>query len=158
MCKFFKFLYRLIPGRNFQFFLIKKHFSGCYRCQKEIEINDLLKEIIVIPEWIKAEKSLWPQIKPVLYTPEEKVLKIKRKYEVSFFKKWRWAIAGLALVIVMGLSLMVHQNFLKESLSKEKPRIEITYAEIKGKKAKPYIYQTPNMSFIWFAKTKDNGG
>jgi len=158
MCKFFKFLYRLIPVRNFQSFLIKKHFSGCYCCQKEMEINDLLKEIIVIPDWIKAEKSIWPQIKPVLHTPEEKALKIKRKYEVSFFKKWRWAIAGLALVIVMGLSLMVHQNFIKESFSKEKPRIEITYAEIKGKKAKPFIYQTPNMSFIWFAKAKDNGG
>lgn len=158
MCNFFKFLYQLIPVKNFRSFLIKKHFSSCYRCQKEIEINNQLKEIIVIPEWIKEEKSLWPQIKPRLYTPEEKVLKIKKKYEFSFFKRWRWAMAGLALIIVMGLSLLIHQNFFKITSSKEKSGIEITYAEIKGKKAKPYIYQTPTMSYIWFAEAKNNGG
>ncbi len=159
MCKFYKFLYWLIPVKRFQSFLIRKHFSGCDRCQREIEMDNRLKEM-VIPDWIRAEESLWPQIKPRLSIPEEKTF-IKEKKDGSFsFKKWHWAMAGLALVCVMGLSFLIYQNFLKKppaeeaALVNEMSRVKITYAEIKGKKAMPYIYQTPTVSFIWFAETK----
>jgi hypothetical protein len=159
MCKFYKLLYWLIPVKSFQSFLIRKHFSGCDRCQREIEIDNRLKEM-VIPDWIRAEKSFWPQIKPRLSIPEEKTHVKENKDGFFSFKKWHWAMAGLALVCVMGSSVLIYRNFQKKlsvekaALINEMSRVKINYAEIKGKKAIPYIYQTPTVSFIWFAETK----
>ena len=158
MCKFYKLLYWLIPLKNFHSFLINKHFSGCGRCLKETEMDNRLKEV-VIPDWIKTEESLWPKIKPGLSIPEEKEPVKQKNFDLPSFKKWHWALAGLALVCVVGLCVLIHRNFLKnppaeEASVKEMSRIKITYAEIKGKKARPYIYQTPTGSFIWFAEIK----
>jgi len=159
MCKLCRFLYRLIPGKSFQAFLIKKHISSCSQCQKEIEeANSRIKEISIIPDWVKVEESLWPQIKQKLYTQEGKVLKTKRKRGFPLLRKWHWAMACLFLAVVIGLSLLIHQNFLTKTsieetcFTEENPRIKIKYAEIKGNAAKPYIYQTPTKSFIWFSK------
>jgi hypothetical protein len=38
------------------------------------------------------------------------------------------------------------------------PRVQVISVELKGKPAKPYIYQTPKASFIWIAPFKDIGG
>ena len=72
-------------------------------------------------------------------------------------------MAGFVFAAVIGLGLLIHQNFLKRTPEEsaveiDTPRIIIKHAEIKGKKAKPYIYQTPYVSFIWFAETKNSGG
>lgn len=165
MCKFCKFLCWLTLGKRFQTFLLKEHIANCSHCQKEIEeANNRIKEISIVPNWIKEEESLWPQMKQKLYISEKKELKTERKHKFSLFKRWRWATVVLIIIIVMGLGLLIHQNFLKRpaveeaALVKDKLRIKITFAEIKGKEAKPYVYQTPTKSFIWFAKTKNNGG
>ena len=159
MCKICKLLYRLLPGRSFQAFLIKKHITNCSQCQKEIEeANNRIKETSIFPNWVKAEGSLWPQIRQKLHDQEEKAQKIKRKYSFSLAKKRSWAMACLFLAILIGGGVLIHKNFLTRAsieeinLTKENPRIRIKYAEIKGKKAKPYIYQTPKASFIWLGE------
>lgn len=164
MCKLYKFLYRLVPSKRFQSFLIKKHFSVCSLCQQEFETDEKLKEIFAHTAWTKDEKSLWPEIKPKLHTPEKITLEEKRKYGFSFIRKWHWAMAGLALAIMVGLNLLIQQGFQEKapvkgaSLEKERARVIIKHAEIRGKKAKPYVYQTPDVSFIWFTETKETGG
>jgi len=157
MCKFCKLLYRLIPGKRIQSILIKKHIANCSQCQKEIEeASSLIKETSIVPNWIEATENLWPQIKQKIYAREEKAEKHRRKYGISLHGKWRWAMAFVFLALVIGLVVLIHKNFFTRTsieetyLTKEKPRITIKYAEIKGKKAKPCIYQTPNASFIWF--------
>lgn len=159
MCKLGKFLYWLTPAKNFQAYLIKKHISRCLECQKEIEEADnRIKEISIIPNWAKAEKNLWPQIKQTILSQEETALRTKRKHGFSLIRKWHWAVACLLLVAVIGLSLLIHQNFLRKTsleemyFTKENPRVKIKYAEIKGKAARPYIYQTPTTCFVWFGE------
>jgi len=160
MCQLFKFLYGLIPIRKFQSYLIKKHFSSCSFCKREIEVDASLKEIFAIPDWVKGE-NLWPQIRPKLYSPEEKVVETKGKFASISHKRWQWAVAGLALAAAIGINLLIQQSIKKgsyaedASLSGEKARIVITRAEINGKEARPYIYQTPTASFVWFAKSEE---
>lgn len=164
MCRLYKFLYEFFPFKRIQSFLIKKHFSVCSHCQQELETDKKFKEIFDDTVRVKEENSLWPEIKPKLYAPEKRILEEKRKYGFSLIRKWVWAMAGLALAIMVGLNFLIQQNFQERasaigaSLGKEKARIIIKYAEIRGKKAKPYIYQTPSVSFIWFAETKETGG
>ena len=45
-----------------------------------------------------------------------------------------------------------------EARTDSAPRVQVISVEFKGKPAKPYIYQTPNASFIWIAPFKDIGG
>jgi len=163
MCRFLKLLYWLVPLKSFQSFLINKHFSSCSRCQKGIEIDNQLKEILATPDWVKQEESLWPQIKPKLYASGKEEFKTGRKYEFYYLKKWEWVAVGFVFAVVIGLSFLIQQNLItrtseEAALGKENPRILIKHAEIKGKKARPYIYQTPDISYIWFSETKNSGG
>lgn len=162
MCKLFKLLYRFIPLKRFRSFLIERHFSRCPGCQKELEIEGRLEEMLAVPDWIKEEKSLWPEIKLGLLAQREKNLPAERRARFFFHKKWQWAVAGLALAAAVGTNFLIHQRFLKKAseqgaFSEEKTRIAITFAEIKGGKARPYIYQTPAASFVWFAEVKNGG-
>lgn len=163
MCKLSKFLYWLIPVKSFKSYLINKHFSACSQCQREIEEESRLKELLGIPEWAKKEQSLWPQIQQRISIPSVKAGRIGRRHKSFLWKKWRWAMAGFVLAVIIGLVFLIHQNFLIRTaedsvLEIDNPRIIIKHAEIKGKKAKPYIYQTPYVSFIWFAETRNSGG
>ena len=163
MCRLYKLLYKLFPVKSFQSFLIKKHFSICSSCQKETEIESQLKNVLAAPSWIAKEESIWPQIREKLYSQRKKTLKAERTFQPFFLKKWKWAAVGLVLVVAVGVVLLVQINYQKksaeeEALVRETPRVVIEHAEINGKKARPYIYQTPEISFIWFSEIKNNGG
>jgi len=119
--------------------------------------------MLAAPIWIAKEESIWPLIREKLYSQRKKQIKAEKTLKPFFFKKWKWAAVGLVLVVSIGVVLFVHTNFKKESaeaeaLFKDTPRVVIKYAEIEGKKARPYIYQTPEISFIWFSEVKNNGG
>ena len=67
------------------------------------------------------------------------------------------------VISVLTAVLFVYMHFQRkpgeaEALMKETPRVVIEHAEINGKKARPYIYQTPEISYIWFSEAKNNGG
>ncbi len=163
MCRLYKLLYKLFPVKSFQSFLIEKHISVCSRCQKETEIESQLKKVLAVPSWIAKEESIWPQIREKLYSQRKKQIKAERTLKPFFFQKWKWVAVSLVFVIAIGLILVVQINYQRksaeeEALVKETPRIVIKHAEIEGKKARPYIYQTPEISFIWFSEIKNNGG
>lgn len=163
MCKLYKLLYHLFPFKSLQSFLIEKHFAVCSHCQKDIEIEGQLKNILAIPSWIEKEESVWPEIKERIYSQRKESFKADKTPVLFFLKKWKWAAVGLILVVALGLILMVQINYQRKSdeaeiFAKETPRVVIKHAKIKGKKARPYIYQTPEISFIWFSEAKNDGG
>lgn len=163
MCRLYKILYKLFPVKSFQSFLIEKHFSVCSSCQKETEIESQLKKALAAPSWIAKEESIWPHLREKLYSQRKKQFKAEKALKPFFLTKWKWAAVGLVLVVAIGLILLVHINYQrksteKEALFKDTPRVVIKHAEINGKKARAYLYQTPEISFIWFSEAKNNGG
>jgi len=163
MCRLYKLLYKLFPVKSFQSFLIEKHFSICSSCQKETEIESNLKDMLAVPSWIAEDESIWPQIREKLYSQRKKSIKAEKTLKPFFFTRWKWVAVGLVLVVAVGVVLMVHTNIQRksaevEALMRETPRVLIKHAEIEGKKARAYIYQTPEISFIWFTEAKNNGG
>ncbi|MDH5468541.1 MAG: hypothetical protein OEY25_14080 [Candidatus Aminicenantes bacterium] len=163
MCRLYRLLYTLFPVKRFRSLLIEKHFSVCSNCQKETEIESQLRDMLADPDWIAKEVSMWPQIREKLYSQRKKSFKAEKTLETFFFKKWKWAAVGLILVVATGLILMVQINYQRKSpeaevFVKETPRVLIKHVEIEGKKARAYIYQTPEISFIWFSEIKNNGG
>ena len=163
MCRLYNLLYTIFPVKRFRSFLIKKHFSACSSCQKESEIESQLKDMLAAPSWIAKEEIMWPQIREKLNSQRKKSFKTEKTPQPFFSTRWKWAAAGLVLVVAIGVVLLVITSVQRkseeaEALVKETPRVLIKHAEINGKKARPYIYQTPEISFIWFSEAKNNGG
>ncbi len=163
MCKLISFLYDLIPIRGFRAFLIKKHLIKCAICQNELSIEPLYEEKFKAPEWIESEQSLWPHIREKLSTqriPSSPSLQNKKRFLIP---RWQWALAGFILLVLVGIYLLIKQDFRQNALKGEfiatstTPRIVIMHAEIEGKKAKPFVYQTQERFFVWFEKSKPEG-
>jgi len=161
MCLFFKFLFWLFPFRGFRALVLRIHIDLCSRCQEEYEIEDMTKDILVVPDWIKAEPSLWPQInRKMVPVGDEKTRKRKKPY---FKTRWYWAAATLFIAAVVVLIVWNQQSGVKkisfeEAAATQKiPQVTIKHAEVNGKKATSYVYQTQKISFIWFSETDKTG-
>ncbi len=167
MCKFYKFLYWLIPIKRFKSVLIRKHFANCSKCQREIEIEDRLKKILITPDKVREEGSLWPKIKLKLYTPEK--VESKQGVKLSFLtiKKWQWVLAVFLVLIVTVISI-TYKNLpifqksveIKKDISPLETRVIVEFAKVKNKPAKVYIFQSKNrkMSIIWIEPYNSTGG
>ena len=159
MCKLIRFLYISIPILDFRDFLIQKHLGDCPHCQREWEIDRKTEESLWMPGWIKKESSLFPRI-------QEKIKRARVEQEeapstkimTTFFPRWQWTLAGLVLIILVGMILVVDKILIQPSpetefsLALKNPQVKIIHAEISGKKAKPFIYQTQENLYIWFDK------
>ncbi len=161
MCLIFKFLFWLFPFRGFRALVLRIHIDHCSRCQEEYEIENLTKDILDVPDWIKAEPSLWPQVKRKMVHPgDEKTKKRKKPY---FRTKWYWAgatlfIAAAVVLIVWNQKSSIKRFSFEEAVtSQEIPQVTIKHAELNGKKATSYVYQTQKISFIWFSETEKTG-
>jgi hypothetical protein len=160
MCKLIRSLYNLIPILSFRAFFIRKHISLCPKCQKEWTLDKSTEEFFTVPEWIKKEQSLWPRIQETIRAAESGDALDERRKTTLFFPRWQWALAGLALLILVGINLVLNKGLLQSlsgtevSLALKTPQVKIIHAEIHGKKAKPYVFQTPENLFIWFEEIK----
>lgn len=156
MCKLIRFLYKLVPFLFFRAVLNRKHIAVCQECQKEWGIDTSIEEVLSPPEWIKNEQSLWPQIRETIGTAELGEVEGRKRREVFFFPGWQWALAGLALLIMVGINIVLDKGSIPAvsrtagSPAVAIPQIKIIRAEISGKKAKPYIYRTQENVYIWF--------
>ena len=161
MCKFYKLFY-LIPIKRIKSFLIKKHFDNCPECQQPTEIDLYLKNVLLTPEKVGEEQSLWPLIKQKLTTQEELVFKKRWKL------RWQWAFA-ISLILLISIILISYKNNLifqkpikynQKITSSLETRIKIGSAKIKNNPAKVYIFQLKNrkMAIIWIEPYKNTGG
>ncbi len=161
MCLFFKFLFWLFPFRGFRALVLRIHIDRCSRCQKEYEIEDLTKDILTVPDWIEKEPSLWPQVNRKMVTlGDEKTKKRKKPYSKT---TWYWAAATLFIAAAVLLIVWNYQSeinripFEEVAVTQEFPQVTIKHAEVNGKKATSYVYQTQKISFIWFSETDKTG-
>lgn len=164
MCNLFNFLHRLIPSKRVQSWLVRLHFSSCPRCQGDEEADAVLEKVAAAPPWIAEQESLWPHIRAQIREREERADKAPGKPGFPLRVKWQWAAAIFVLALAIGLSTIIWHPLIRKSPevsmveAREIPRLQIKYAEVKGEKATPYIYQTPRGSFIWFDQSRKSGG
>lgn len=157
MCKIFRFMYIAIPHRDFRSYLIKRHFAGCIRCQRAWEPDSEREKPLAMPEWIHRESSLWPEIQKKIKQARRETVLSRNNEGSTRFLRWQLALTGVGLFILTALIFMflrdgAIQSGRKDFLSFKNPQIKIVRAEIQGKKAKPFIYKTGELIFIWFAE------
>jgi hypothetical protein len=157
MCKLIRFFYLLIPVHGFRAFLIQKHISSCSVCEKEWGMDMSAQEAFIKPEWIALERSFWPHIQKRILAGEREETRSMAREKTSLSPRWQWALAsGLVLIVLLGISFVLDIGLFRKTSKAEvssvskNPRVDIIYAEIHGKRAKPFIYQTQENLFIWF--------
>lgn len=151
MCRIYTFLYKIIPLKSFQHFLIRKHFSWCARCGLDENLDDQIKNLFQPSfDWIKQEDILWPRI--LADFEPRTIRKEETRRRILPQPVWQWALAGLAFVCLIGLYIILLQVPDRQQLAQNRVhhRMKITYAKIKGKDAKSYVYQTSKKTFILF--------
>jgi len=170
MCKIYKILYAAIPLRKWKSALIRRHFERCPRCAEEIFIKEHDVRAIFKPDWIREASDLWPHVRPKIISHEVQFQRFRPGLSPSRLRLPKGALAAaISAFFILGtigfFLLMPHGHKLpgpESSLSKTPavavPRVQVISVELKGKRAKAYIYQTPTATFIWIAPSKEIGG
>jgi hypothetical protein len=170
MCKIYKFLYAAIPIRKWESALIRRHFERCPRCAEEIIFKDHAASAIFEPDWIRETPNLWPQIRTKIISFESRPETFRPEISPRQLRArgWRWAATAAAFLIVGTTGFFILRQYshktpgsessLPKDLIAAAPRVQVISADLGGKRAKAYIYQTPTASFIWIAPSKETGG
>jgi hypothetical protein len=116
------------------------------------------------PDWIEETPSLWPRIREAVAASETRgEVKIPER-RPAFHSFQRWALASAAAMLLLaGIAgwLVLGRRGRPGAGPADSgalPRVRLLSVELKGKKAKPYIFQTPKASFVWITPSKEIGG
>jgi hypothetical protein len=168
MCKLVRLLYGLVRWKTFRAFLIRRHMEDCPRCAIEPTSGpaaDGLAGAIRPPDWIRAEGSLWPEIRKRMMENAAAGPAAARPLPAAPARRRLAgrlvpAAAVLAGVAILGVLAWrtAHRTPAGTATGADSPRVEVLSAEVGGRKARPSIFQTINASYIWFSQTPDEGG
>jgi hypothetical protein len=139
--------------------------ADCTRCIQDPALDaQTARDVAEIPAWIRQQDSLWPQVKAEILAPGPGPKSDRIGTETPRFIHWRYAVAALSLAVLIAANLLIQQKpadpFVPEmtAATGAPARVTVNFAEVKGKKARHHIYQTPSTSYIWFVLSKDTGG
>ena len=162
---------------------VRRHLAGCEKCRKFYEDERRLAGLIQNSLSLRAlhYRGGAPSVASVNdLLPELRPQRIPRRY-LLFPPRWTpdirdarfhyrlWRIAFGAALIILGISgfflfrrpadkAVGFEASKRLELKETDPRVQVISVELKGKPAKPYIFQTPKASFIWIGPSKDIGG
>jgi len=158
MCSLIRLLYRLIPWRPFRDLLIRRHYSGCPKCGPAPAAPEPWEEAIRPPDWILRSGSLWPEIRKGLEergrtVPAPRTSGRRRRPGLN------WAVAAAGTMGCLLLVLLIRENRRIARLpgGPDGARVVVISAEVQGRNADSFLFQTKTASFIWFAPTSSEG-
>ncbi len=164
MCRFYRFLYSILPFKKIKSTLIKKHFVVCEVCRTNTRLEKLPSDVEAIKTWANKENSLWPEIISSLQIQESIKIEPKKGLASPPFRIWRWAASFIAATIFVVVSFLLYKGQKRDVPSEEGllaeslPKVILKRVELNGRKARPIIYQTSKVSIIFLVEDKKTGG
>jgi len=169
MCKIHKLIAAIIPLARMREAFVVRQIQRCPRCRESENLNDPRVTDFLNPLWIRQSDDLWPQVWDRICSEERAPQEIEQFGSLSphFIPRWAWpvAVACFAGLCILAIVSLKHSETVSNQPSailpmkslNMQPRVLVLDAELNGKRAKPYIYQTPTGSFIWIVPSKENG-
>lgn len=151
-CKVINFLFKVIPIKIWQDYLISSHFQTCSICQSRLANREEAHSLLVPQEELPNVKDLWPEVRQAL-SEKPSPPKLAPSY------RWGWAFAAtLTLAAVLaGVWFSLTPNLQKSTNLIQK--FHINYIEIENKPAQAFYFKTQeeNMFFVWAEKSEEGG-
>ncbi len=140
-------LFRLLPLRSWQYFLLRRHFLRCEECLANLADVKDARAATVAQEKLGEVKDFWPGF---LVAAKEQ----ERKEKSPFRPAWRWAVGTVGLLAVSAALVLIMTLSPKKATSGLNVKLRIDYAEIYGEPAQAFIFQTQdaNSTFVWVEK------
>ena len=96
-CKLVEFLFAVLPLKQWQDFLIRRHMQDCPSCQEKLASRSDVLELMVREEKIAEDGALWDGFK-------SKFRDVDRDEKSIGSPQWKWAYGVVAaFVIVAGI-------------------------------------------------------
>jgi hypothetical protein len=154
-CKVVSFLYSLVPERLWRAFLIRVHFERCPHCQKKLASAAEARSLFVQEADIRPVHPLWGDIARSLAARDDEPA--ERSGSLFGRRLWRWAAAGIVLVLLAGY--WAWKGFRPDGRSPMPTapvRFELEYVRVGGQPADAYVYQPQgsDLIIVWAGKPR----
>ena len=152
-CNAADFLYRLLPLMPWRAFLIRVHFDRCPHCQKQLAGAAEARSLFVQEADSRPGAALWQGIGRAL--AEEDKRTAEKPVPVSGSRMWRWAAAGVVLVVLAGYwAWKDNRPDGVPVAAAASARFELEYVRVGGQPADAYVYQSQgsDIVIVWAGK------
>ncbi len=140
-------LFRLLPFKSWQYFLIRRHFLRCEECRANLADIEDARAFTTAIDKLGDVKDFWPGFLGAAETKEKKV-------KPRFRPAWRWAVGTAGVLAVSAALVLIMTLSPEKETSGLTVKLRIDYAEIYGEPAQAFIFQTQdaNSTFVWVEK------
>jgi hypothetical protein len=149
-CKRTKILFKLLPFKSWQYYLLQRHLLKCPDCLGDLAGVEEARSATISQDKIRDVKDFWPQFS-ASFKKEE------RKKKILSRPAWRWAVGTAGLVALTVAAVFILTLSHKTEYSDLAVKLRINYIKIYEEPAQAIIFQTqdPNRTFVWVEKQSE---
>ncbi len=158
VCKILDLLFKAIPLKSWQAFLVRSHMERCPVCQSRLAGREEARRVLVRPVDLGGLEPFWSKVKSGITAPD-----VPRRSPAGG-KALRGplfaAAAATALAVVLGVWFF--RGFTIENAPPIVPaeqKFEVDYVRVDGRPADSYIVRSrePKMTLVWAGKRAKGG-
>jgi len=160
-CKLYKFLFRVLPIRGWQVFLMDKHLAICPYCREEAAADDQVRALLVSPGKAKTLPGIWPYVHKHMEDTgdsQSRELAPKHKWGPAILPGWQWKAAAVGLLLLLVIVFFPFSFEKKPSKSgslqaetETEDRVVVKSVKVGSKEAKFYFFESkdPDKVIVW---------
>jgi len=157
LCKILEVLFKVVPLRPWQGFLIRRHMERCPVCRARLAGREEARRVLFSEDDMRGLGSFWPSIRTRLSRPVSPAPPSWVRAQ-----RMRLAAAAATLVLAVVLGVLFFRGFTVEKAAPSRPaeeKFEVEYVKVGGEPADSYIVKSrePRMTLVWAGKRAKGG-
>jgi hypothetical protein len=155
LCNILEVLFKVVPLRPWQGFLIRRHMEHCPACRARLAGREEARRVLFSEGDMRGLGSFWPAVRTRLSTPVSPAAWFRAQ-------RARLAAAAVTLVLAVVLGMLFFRGFKVERAVPPRPAVEefeVDYVKVGGEPADSYIVKSrePRMNLVWAGKRAKGG-
>ena len=158
VCKILDFLFKAVPLRPWQAFLVRSHMERCPSCQSLLAGREEIRRVLVRTADVQDLGPLWSKVRSGIAAPD---VPHRSPTEGKALGSPLFAAAA-AIVLAVVLGVWFFRGFTVENAPPIVPaeqKFEVDYVRVDGRPADSYIVRSlePKMTLVWAGKRIKGG-
>jgi len=158
LCNILEVLFKVVPVRPWQSFLIRRHMERCPACRVRLAGREEARRVLFSEDDMRGLGSFWPLVKTRLASP------VSPPAPDAWVRgqRARLAAAAATLVLAFVLGVLFFRGFTVEKAAPLRPaeeKFEVDYVKVGGQPADSFIVKSrePRMNLVWAGKRAKGG-